>query len=240
MRKVIKVGCCGFPLNRRDYFKKFKLVELQNTFYQPPKRLATVERLKESVPSDFEFTLKAFQVITHPASSPTYRRLREEIGRKENFGFFRDTREVFSAWERTFKIAKVLGAKIVVFQSPRSFRESKESITNLYKFFSRIERDDFILVWEEKAGFKKTTLKKLCKELDLIYCVDPFKRRPLDCKFHYFRLHGRGGYNYKYSLRELEELKGMLDRDSYVLFNNIYMKEDALRFKDILGKDAQE
>ncbi len=33
----VKVGCCGFPGSRKDYFSQFKLVEVQQTFYKMPK-----------------------------------------------------------------------------------------------------------------------------------------------------------------------------------------------------------
>lgn len=233
MRKNIKVGCCGFPLKREEYFKIFSLVELQNTFYQPPE-VSALEKLRNLSPSNFEFTIKAWQIITHPHNLPTYRRFRESLGKKENYGFFKDTGEVFSAWERILKISKILKAKIIVFQTPPSFKENKENIKRIYNFFSKIERNDLKFVWEERGGFSESTLKRIYKDLDLIICVDPFKRKPLDCKFYYFRLHGRKGYNYKYNLKELKQLRAMLDRPSYVLFNNIYMRDDALRFRRLI------
>lgn len=238
MRENIKVGCCGFCLRREKYFEKFNLVELQNTFYQPPQKFSSVEKLRSLAPQHFEFTLKAWQIITHPANLPTYRRLKEDIGKRENYGFFKGSKEVFSAWERIFKIAKILKVKVVVFQTPPSFKENKENIDNLYNFFTKIERDNLKFVWEERANFSYLTLKKICKDLHLIIGVDPFKKKPLDCEFYYFRLHGKGSYNYKYTLKELKELKAILDRPSYILFNNIYMKESALKFKKLLNKDA--
>jgi uncharacterized protein YecE (DUF72 family) len=32
----IKVGCWGFPVAKIKYFDEFDIVELQQTFYQPP------------------------------------------------------------------------------------------------------------------------------------------------------------------------------------------------------------
>jgi len=32
----IKIGCCGFPTSKEKYYKDFKAVEIQKTFYQPP------------------------------------------------------------------------------------------------------------------------------------------------------------------------------------------------------------
>jgi uncharacterized protein YecE (DUF72 family) len=55
---MIKTGCCGFPTGMKTYFEKFRLVEIQKTFYNPPK-LETAKRWREMVPKDFEFTIKA-------------------------------------------------------------------------------------------------------------------------------------------------------------------------------------
>jgi uncharacterized protein YecE (DUF72 family) len=51
----------------------------------------------------------------------------------------------------------------------------------------------------------------------------------------YWRLHGRTGYRYRYTDADLAELRVKLRAQGgcgarYILFNNIYSKEDALRF----------
>ena len=68
----VKVGCCGFPRGMKDYFSHFRLVEVQQTLYKMPK-LETALRWRQQAPSDFNFTVKAWQLITHPATRPTYR-----------------------------------------------------------------------------------------------------------------------------------------------------------------------
>jgi uncharacterized protein YecE (DUF72 family) len=60
----MKTGCCGFPKARKVYYDSFKVVEVQQTFYQPP-ALKTIEKWRAQAPGDFEFTLKAWQLITH-------------------------------------------------------------------------------------------------------------------------------------------------------------------------------
>lgn len=96
---------------------------MQSTFYQPP-ALNVVERWRRDVPEDFRFAMKAWQLITHPASSPTYRKLKTPIpeGRKGAVGGFQLTEEVWRAWEVTQQIAHVLSAAVIVFQCPASFR----------------------------------------------------------------------------------------------------------------------
>jgi uncharacterized protein YecE (DUF72 family) len=66
----LKVGCCGFPRGRKEYFRQFRLVEVQQTFYKMPD-LETAIKWRQEAPTDFEFTLKAWQLITHPPTSPT-------------------------------------------------------------------------------------------------------------------------------------------------------------------------
>ncbi len=116
---MIKIGCCSFPVRREEYYKNFKVVEVQQTFYKPPK-LSTAKKWRKEAPKDFEFTVKAFQIITHPPNSTTYRRLGY---RPRNAGFFKPCKEVFEAWEITEEIAKVLKAKVIVFQYRRKYQE---------------------------------------------------------------------------------------------------------------------
>lgn len=113
----IKVGCCGFPVAREKYYRHFSVVELQQTFYRPP-RFDTAMKWQREAPPDFEFTVKAWQLITHLPESPTYRRLGQVIDEKKKkyYGFFKPTEEVFSAWREIEKIAEALKARVIVFQ----------------------------------------------------------------------------------------------------------------------------
>ncbi len=232
----IKVGCCGFPISREKYYKSFDVVEIQQTFYQPPQE-KTVLRWQKEAPADFEFTLKAWQLITHPPSSPTYRRLKAGIpeSRKKSYGFFKPTEEVFQAWEKTEKTAQILKAKIIVFQCPASFQPTPENKKNLRRFFKAIRRRKYKLVWEPRGKWEREEVSALCEELSLIPCVDPFKEAPFPGKMGYFRLHGKGGYRYRYTDSDLKKLIAWAkDFDTvYFMFNNVYMLEDALRFKKI-------
>jgi uncharacterized protein YecE (DUF72 family) len=234
----IKVGCCGFPVSREKYYQNFDLVEIQKTFYQPP-RQRTVEKWRQEAPENFEFTLKAWQLITHPTSSPTYRRLIAVIpeSKKENYGFFRSTHEVSAAWEVTEKMAEILKAGIVVFQCPAGFKPTRENKNNLRSFFNTIKRKRYLFVWEPRGKWDRKEISTLCQKSNLIPCVDPFKNGPFPGRIAYFRLHGKAGYGYKYTNSDLKELKSFSEGfdSSYFMFNNVYMFKDALRFKEIIG-----
>jgi len=234
---MIKVGCCGYPVARKKYFTKFHTVEVQATFYNPPKS-DVVERWKREAPGGFDFAVKASQLITHSPKSPTYRKAKLEIAdeKMRNYGFFRPTAEVLKAWEATEMAARILDCKVVVFQSPPSFLPSEENIANMTSFFTQIDRKNYILAWESRGKWKEERVKKICSDLRLVDCVDPLKRAPTVDEPIYFRLHGKGGYAHRYSQSELEHIVNMVkkSRQAYVMFNNMYMFEDAVRFIGLL------
>lgn len=228
----INVGCCGFAVSQQKYFQLFKLIEIQNTFYQLP-LLRTAEKWRSSAPQGFEFTVKAWQLITHEPTSPTYRRLKKKIepANSAHYGRFRATAEVMEAWHRTAMFARGLGTSIVVFQCPASFHPTNENVANMRVFFNRIDREGFRFVWEPRGAWPEELIRRLCEEIQLIHCVDPFKNKPQFGEFQYFRLHGITSYSYHYTDADLRRLKKWAEKKpTYLLFNNKWMKEDALRF----------
>jgi len=235
----IKVGCCGFAEAMHLYFREFSLVEIQKTFYQPP-RVQTAQKWREQAPDDFEFTMKAWQLITHEPSSPTYRRLSHEIpeDKKSVYGSFKPTDEVFAAWEETMNIAQALEAKIILFQCPARFDPTEEHISNMRAFFTAIDRKDFTLCWEPRGDWPAETIRQLCQELGLVHAVDPFKDESVYGDIRYYRLHGITGYRYKFNALDLKLLLDKCDpeRLNYVLFNNVSMLGDARRFWGIIEK----
>ena len=238
----VKVGCCGFPGGRKDYFRKFELVEVQRTFYKMP-RLETAQRWRQEAPTGFEFTLKAWQLITHPPASPTYRKAGIKVppGAENHYGFFRPSDEVHQAWEETARFARTLEAKIILFQCSPSFQETLENIANMRRFFNSAKHAGYLLVWEPRGGWSGTTIKALCSELGLVHCVDPMEKKPLYGEPQYFRLHGGPHYRHHYTKEELEQLKGMLgEKETYVLFNNLNMYNDALAFDRLLKGEEGE
>jgi uncharacterized protein YecE (DUF72 family) len=239
MKNKVKIGTCGFRTNKTEYSQILSSVEVQHTFYQPP-QIKTLEKWRTEVPEDFEFTLKAWQIITHEAKSPTYKRLKRQLSdtEKEEAGSFKPTAIVREAWDVTLACAKALKAKTILFQCPASFRQNGENVENLKRFFSEIKRGKLNFCWEPRGNWDDAVVKNICDEFDLWHVVDPFAKNTVTPKKCYYRLHGRTGWRYKYEEDELEELAAMMPKNklAYVFFNNIYMTEDALKFEEILGK----
>jgi uncharacterized protein YecE (DUF72 family) len=234
---LVRIGCCGFRSSRETYFETLRAVEVQQTFYQPP-QAATLRRWREEAPEGFEFTLKAWQLITHRSSSPTYKRLKRQLTEeeKEEAGSFRPAAVVAEAWEVTRGCAAALGAGALLFQCPASFRPTSENVANMRGFFGGVERGGLTFCWEPRGGWPREVVKELCDELNLWHAVDPFAERTSTPRRCYFRLHGRKGWRYKYEDAELEELRSMLPDDvaSYVFFNNVEMRDDARRFREMV------
>lgn len=241
---AIVVGCCGFPLARRQYYAEFPIVEVQQTFYQLP-RVETACGWRAEAPPGFTFAMKAWQLITHAPSSPTYRRLREPLtGPPEAYGWFRPTDEVREAWHRTLAVARALECALLVFQCPASFQPAAQSVQNLRAFFRAAERDGQTFVWEPRGDWPAGLVRELCTELDLAHGVDPFTGPTLGGRIAYFRLHGRTGYRYRYTDDDLAALLGRcrqeLDagrRPVYVMFNNVSMLDDARRFRALVSRE---
>jgi uncharacterized protein YecE (DUF72 family) len=235
---MVKIGCCGFPVGRGRYTARLPVAEVQQTFYQPP-QLATVRRWRAEAPPGFEFTLKAWQLITHEAASPTYRRLRRPLTpeARAQAGFFQDTPLVRQAWEVTREVAETLEARIILFQCPARFGPTPENQERLIWFFTRLDRGDFICAWEPRGDWPREVVAELCRELNLLPALDPLAVAPFPGPRAYFRLHGRGGYRYSYNDEDFAALGACLaERDeAYVLFNNISMWADACRFADLLA-----
>lgn len=241
-RRIV-VGTSGFPAPREECFRNLDGVEVQKTFYSLPRR-ETVLRWRRLAPPGFVFTAKAWQVITHPPSSPTYRRLSSPP--PPEAGFFRAPAR--AAWERTLEVLAALEAEVAVFQCPSSFTPTREHVENLRLFFRRAKRDGLTLAWEPRGGWPREEVESLCLELGLVPVLDPFREEEVFSwrekrgreKLFYFRLHGRGSYRHRYSREEKRELRGLvLDLAStdrvYCFFNNVYMWDDAREFREMLG-----
>jgi uncharacterized protein YecE (DUF72 family) len=221
---MILVGTCGFCEGKKRYFEDFSTVEVQQTFYKILQE-KTLQKWRKEAPEDFVFSIKAFQGITHPPTSPTWRR--SNVKPSRDVGLLRPTKKVFRYWELTLKEAEALGARFILIQLPKSFKENEESFANAEKFFKQIERRDFEIAVELR-GWSEKGIEKFVREFDLIDVTDPLIREPLHKGVtNYYRLHGsyqegRIIYKHKYSEEELREMAKKIkewDRgESYVYF----------------------
>jgi len=145
-------------------------------------------------------------------------------------------------------LCRALKAPVCVVQTPPKFGYSRENEENVEAFFSSVRRNGVTIGWEPRGTWNKnlSAVKKLCEKLELVHVVDPFRRDPVFfTSLCYFRLHGIGkgevNYRYKYTESDLRALKEkVLSYEKqcdvvYVLFNNVYMAQDAKAFEQMLS-----
>ena len=230
---------CGFTIGAAQYYKQFRVVEVQQTFYDPPPN-STLERWRAQAPADFEFTMKAWQVITHLGTSRTYRRLKSPFSdtQRAEAGAFRPTPTVLAAWQRTVECAQILRATAILFQCPASFRATDDNVANMRAFFRAIERPRGVrLMWEPRGPWPDDLVESLCRELELVHAVDPFVRPSLTPELLYWRLHGNGSHWARYTDEELHQIDAWLREgrgdEAYLLFNNVPRIHDVRRYREL-------
>jgi len=237
------VGTSGFPVAQSRYHAALGTVEIDSCFYQPPKA-ATAERWRASAPKDFLFTVKAWQLITHPSDSPGYKRLSEDLlpAQLRRCGHFQDTPEVKRAWQKTRELALALKARVILFQTPASFHAGADMIRRMYDFFKPLARGEFRFAWEPRGeSWKEPLVRTVCDDLGLIHATDPLQKKAAAGPIQYFRMQGGwrdGRYqpDHRYTERELEQLASLCRaKASYVFFGNSSAFEDAQRFKALAG-----
>jgi uncharacterized protein YecE (DUF72 family) len=229
----------------QSYARNFPVVEVQSTFYEPPSDTTMRKWLATAGPG-LEYTMKVWQLVTHPASSPTYRRMKHRLDEQDAPGFFRNSPCVEEGWRRSTQCAEILSATAMLFQCPASFTPAPENVQRMRSFFERIKRPNARLLWEPRGPLwiaQRQLALALCKDLHLVHVVDPFVSPTDPGRSVYWRLHGPGSARASYGERELNQLHRMLlDARSpdmaYVLFNNLPRVNDAKRFSAILRETA--
>lgn len=247
----VNIGCCGFPVVQQKYYLSFPLIELQSTFYKLP-RESTLQRWRKAAPPGFEFVVKAWQVTTHPSSSPTWKRAGITVAKSKalRYGYLRPTPENFDAFNRTLHACTILQARICLIQCPPSFNPSPENVRNLKRFLTKIHRRGVVIAWEPRGNWieKPQLIRRLCNQLGIVHVVDLLRRDPSSSlSLVYSRLHGLGNrqvnYTYRYTDDDLKQLARKLSslekigcQEAYILFNNISMFEDAKRFSKLISR----
>ncbi|MEM4114361.1 MAG: DUF72 domain-containing protein [Candidatus Micrarchaeaceae archaeon] len=237
---MLHIGCCGlnffspkqligydwqerYNSRLQAYASLFDTIEIDSTFYKLPKAETAANWLNEarSECQDFEFIPKAPQAITH-----TYK-------------FSNGSEKLLKQF---LNIAKSLDAEKLLFQTPASFAYSHENLAEVKKFFRKVP-SNYTAIWEPRGTWLtegENALVDLCESEGIILCTDPLRSKPnISQRFYYYRLHGFGKrmmYSYKFTDADLRRLKNEIKGigNAYIMFNNTYMYEDAMRFKKMV------
>jgi uncharacterized protein YecE (DUF72 family) len=242
----VRIGLCGFSMAMQAYARRFPVVEVQSTFYEPPADRVMLGWRRRTGPG-LEFVVKAWQLVTHGPTSPTYRRMKQPPAATDGPGFFRDTPAVREGWRRSAECARLLSARAMLFQCPASFTPDAANVRALERFFATLDRGGLRLLWEPRGAAwieRRDLALALCRALDLVHVVDPFVTPPARGHPVYWRLHGPGRAAASYADDDLGALADLLaatledgaaGRPAYVLFNNLPRAGDAARFAALLA-----
>lgn len=175
---MIKVGCAGYPIGRDRYWRSLSFVEADTGKGLP--QLKTLAFWRADIPVGGEACLQALRTITHgpedrgfPDSSRKLAKSRQAL-----CGAFRESLEVHEAWMATKAAAEVLGARIVLFESPPSFQPGSDRLRDLYRFFKNAARGKLIFVWHPRGSAWSLLGDAVCAELGLIRAFDPLRQPP--------------------------------------------------------------
>ena len=212
-------GPSGRPLS--DYALGFRFVEVNSTFYRHPS-LLTARRWRRSVPEDFRFAVKGHRTITHTER-------------------FRATRPALSALARDSAISAVLGADILVLETPPDLRFGPGETAALKDFSGALGAGQRIALEARghAGGPLPSALATVLREVGGIDVVDLSKEDGprVDSDVAYTRLFGKGAHNiWEFSDEELREIDASAaSRESNRMvfaFHGVRMYKDAARFAE--------
>ncbi len=255
--KRIYIGPCGQVVAWKKIPQLYSALEINQTFYRFPtqRQLHNWQRAlweEGGAGASFRLVIKAFQGLTHPLRSPTWKRsgiAPEERARlKDQVGCLRVNQTTQEFWTQTCALARFLRAHYVLLQLPSWCAQEED---NLRHFFATLGAGAPFALALELRWSAPALLLELWKQYNLVPAFDPFLEPGLyelfvpQAKRLYFRLHGKRDakgrlvYKHQYTDSQLQRLSEMIKacvaEELLVLFNNTYMKEDALRLREILA-----
>ena len=233
---ALRIGCIDFPIPPSRYFRKWDLVEIQQTLVRAPGD-GTVKRWLRETSEGFEFIVTVSPLVTCGPGSQNFRyQPLPSRSQWRKYAPFAATKEVSEAFSESVALAKELGAGILVFQTPADMVPDKPLLRAMTHFFEKTDRQKRRWVWEPKGGWDFGEALALAKDLDLTLCVDPLVNLPPDPAFAYCHLPGPAGFRSRYEEEALLKLREVYRNyeEIYCLFGNIDMNNDATRFFQLL------
>ena len=212
--------------NLEAYSQIFNFVEVNCTFYQY-QPISQVESWRQMVPSDFVFSVRCHQDLTH------------KIGLKP-------TDEAFEVFNKMNAYCKALKTPYLVIQTPATQKLDTVGVKDSKDFFSSLSLDGLRLVWEYRAPLT-VEVAELMADFNIIQSVDLSVNSPiLSQDVAYSRLFGKGNHNiYQFSDDELLEIrinaKDTKAEKVILAYHGSRMYSDAARFKmhNLTGKFMQ-
>jgi uncharacterized protein YecE (DUF72 family) len=206
------------------YSKQFQTTEINNTFYQLPKK-KTLASWRDTVSDGFVFSIKASRYITH----------------------MKKLKDPEESTRKFFSVVEVLGDKAgpVLFQLPPRWKVNLDRLEEFLDTLPSAYRYTF--EFRDTTWFGQDTENLLVKKR-AAFCIYDFdgrqSPRPVTADFIYIRLHGPdGAYSGKYDKSTLSGWAETIStwagngKDVYCYFDNDqegYAPQNALSLKKLL------
>jgi len=200
----------------KAYSENFNFVEVNYTFYEYP-NTRMVERWRRTAPSDFTFTVRCHQDLTH------------RIGLKP-------VDQAYAVFSQMIGICRILAAPFLHLLTPESYVLDNAKIKQANDFFSSIDLKGTRLAWEVRSPLTPK-LGSLMRDFEIVHSVDLSIEGPtFESDVIYTRVFGIGEHNiYQFTDEELIEIdQKILKAEARVViitFHGIRMSSDAARFK---------
>jgi len=200
----------------RSYSEIFNFVEVNYTFYQHP-TLEMVQTWRRTVPSNFTFSVRCHQDLTH------------KIGLKP-------LNQAYEVFYKMKTYCDILGSPYLVLETPPKHVLNRENALKARDFFSTLNLRGIRLVWEYRAPITQT-FTNLMQNFNIIHCVDLSTSKPaFNLDVTYSRLFGKGKHNiYQFTDDELLEIDHKAEETNSKIvamsYHGLRMNTDALRFQ---------
>jgi uncharacterized protein YecE (DUF72 family) len=200
----------------QSYSEVFNFVEINYTFYKYPNPV-NLKRWRRTVPSDFVFSVRCHQDLTH------------NIGLKP-------VEEAFEVFYKMKIYCKILESPYLVFETPASYIFTHKDISAARDFFSSVSLSGLRLVWEYRAPFDRE-VAGLMEDFNIVQSIDLSSQTPpFSSDLVYSRIFGKGKHNlYQFTDDELLEIQinaNTSNANKIILaFHGSRMNTDAARFK---------
>jgi uncharacterized protein YecE (DUF72 family) len=216
-RALIGAGGWGyFSGGLTSYARGFPFVEVNATFYRRVGE-TSARRWRASVPTEFTFAVKVHQDVTHRAGLQT-------------------TPAARASFAATARVAKILRARYLIFETPASLRLGDMQLAGL-RAFAEMKPDGMRLGLEARAharGPLPPRLSRILEDEGILDVVDLSRTAPRVASDDvYTRVFGKGEHNvYQFDDEELRDLDRS-GRDAVTVayaFHGVRMYQDAARF----------
>jgi uncharacterized protein YecE (DUF72 family) len=197
------------------YSRAFNFVEVNTTFYEIPKT-EEVEKWRQLVPIDFQFSVRAHRSITHKNK-------------------LAPVAETFETFEKMRQVCNTLKAEILHLQTPPSLKITHETIANLRNLIGSVNIGKLRLALEIRSTHQlPLETVRFMQENGIVHCVDLSKGEEpaYESDILYTRLFGKGKHNiYQPTDEELAEI------DKRILFSKATKASASIHFLKMY-KDA--